>query len=906
MTIVDACTIVSRRELARARVLAATLHEHQPDATLTVLLLDGEPASAGEIEHARLLGFEEVVGERAGLIAAANPPGALALAVLPRLAQHLLDGGADSLIYLGAGQRVLGPLEELTELLNHHQIVLVARSIADASGTVDAGPAFAADRSRGAFSRELLALRDGPAMEALLAAWPRYFASGDDDGATAVSAWLDGVPAIAEDVAVLRDPGYGLDPLTLGRRSVAGDHDALQVEGQPARVLDLGELDPADPTACFAGSDRIRLSSAPALAGLVDQHAQALSAAGREQDADYPPAFARLQDGTRLTPVLRALLVEASGTGAVTHSPFTEAGRTELYEYCNQPAERGRSSGLTRLHMAIWEARDDLKSGYPHIDGPDGPGYAGWLCRYGGEEEGLALAWLPPAPELLFRDADPHVHEQERRWGVNVAGFFTSELGVGEAARLLIAGLDAAEIPALPIQGHLAPPSRQEAQFAHARPDEAAYPINIMCINGDGVPLFAREAGRSFFADRYTIALWWWEAGDPPAEWAAAYEFVDEVWVATQHIYDAVAPTSPVPVVRMTLPVLMPQVAQRTRRELGFPQEGFVFLYLHDYHSVAARKNPTGLIEAFRRAFPLGSGAKLVLKSINAHTSPEEHERIVLAAGEHPDITLIDGYVSGAEKNAMIAHCDCYVSLHRSEGFGLTVAEAMLLAKPVIATRYGGTQEFLNDENAYLVDWEPTRIGEGAFPYPPDGVWAEPDLDQAAGLMRRVLAEPEEAHARGAIAREEMLERHSPQVAGAAMRRRLELIHERMYARGARELNISHMESLDNGAVVKQMIAAAPEIGWGTGWLGRLRARLQRPTANWSSAYMAHERRIQEETQGAIERLDARLREVAQTLHDEQQSHHAEVLALLRRMGHDATPEDRPSRSTAGEDPKTP
>ena len=885
MASVDACTIVSRRELARARVLAATLHEHQPAATLTVLLLDGEPASVGGIEHARLLSFEDVVGERAGLIAAANPPGALAFAVLPHLAQHMLDGGADSLIYLGAGQRVLGPLEELTGLLSHHQIVLVARSIADASGAAGDGFAFAADRSHSAFSRELLALRDGPATKALLAAWPRYFVSGDDDGAVAVSAWLDGVPAIAEDVAVLRDPGYGLDPLTLARRSVAGDPDALRVDGQPARVLDLGELDPADPTACFAGSDRIRLSSAPALAELVDRHAQELLSAGNEQDLSHPPAFDHLEDGARLTPTLRALLVEAIGEVAVTSSPFSDAGRKELYEYCSQPADRGRSSGLTRLHMAIWEAREDLKSGYPHIDGPDGPGYAGWLCRYGGEEEGLAPAWLPPAPELIFRDADPHVHEQERRWGVNVAGFFTSELGVGEAARLLIAGLDAAEIPALPIQGHLAPPSRQEAQFAHARPDEAAYPINIICINGDGVPLFAREAGHSFFADRYTIALWWWEAGDPPAEWAAAYEFVDEVWVATQHIYDAIAPTSPVPVVRVTLPVLMPEVAQRTRRELGFPQEGFVFLYLHDYHSVAARKNPTGLIEAFRLAFPPGSGAKLVLKSINADTSPEEHERIVLAAGGHPDITLIDGYVSGAEKNAMIAHCDCYVSLHRSEGFGLTVAEAMLLAKPVIATRYGGTQEFLNDENAYLVDWEPARIGEGAFPYPPDGVWAEPDLDQAAALMRRVLAEPEQARARGAIAREQMLERHSPQVAGATMRRRLELIHERMYERGARALNLAHLPSTLDGELVADRIAAAPRISWGRSrLLAYLKWRLQRPIADWANAYAAQQRSIDSEMHSEIERLDARLREVAQTLQDQQQAHHAETLAVLRGL----------------------
>jgi glycosyltransferase involved in cell wall biosynthesis len=819
MTTVDVCMIVSRRELARARVLVATLHEHQPDATLTVLLLDGDPASVGEIEHARLLGLEEVAGEQAGLLTAANPPGAMALAVLPQLARHLMVAGAESVIYLGAGQRVLGPLEELAELVSSHQVVLVANSPLDSSG---AGP-FRPDPSRGAYSHELLALRSGPATTALLAAWPRYFASGDDAGAAAVSAWLDGVPAIAEDVAVLRGHREDSD-LVFDSDSAANDERA------------------------------------------------------------YPAAFDRLQDGALLTPTLRTLLVDAIRADEVRSSPFTEAGRRELYAYCNQPAKQGRAVGLTRLHMAVWAARDDLRLGYPHIDGPDGAGFAGWLCLNGAEQEGLVAELLPPTPDLAYRDANPHVHEDPPRWGVNVAGFFTAELGVGEAARLLISGLDAASIPALPIQGHLVPPSRQDEEFAYARIDEAAYPVNILAINGDGVPVFAREAGRSFFEGRYTIALWWWEVGEPPADWLASYEFLDEIWVASQHIYDAIAPTSPVPVVRMTLPVLPPKVAAGTRAELGLPEDGFLFLYVHDYHSVAARKNPLGLIEAFRRAFPPGSGAKLVLKSINAETRPDEHERVVLAARGHEDITLLDAYVSGAEKNAMIAACDCYVSLHRSEGFGLTAAEAMLLGKPVIATRYGGTLEFMNDENSYLVGWEPTVVGEGAYPYPPEGIWAEPDLDQAAGLMRHVLSEPDEAARRGGIARREMLERHSPAVAGEAMRRRLALVHERLYREGSRSLNLAHLPSLSNREAVDGVIGSPPVIGWGSGRLARFRERLQRPVANWARAYIEHQGAIDTETQSAIARIDSRLHEVAQTLQDQQQGHHAETLAVLRRL----------------------
>jgi glycosyltransferase involved in cell wall biosynthesis len=882
MTAVNVCTIVSRRQLARARVLAATLHEHEPEATFTVLLLDGDSGEVGEIEHARLSSLDDVVTEGGGLMAAANPPGALAAAVLPRLLRLLLDEGEGPVIYAAAGQRILDSLAELWDVLGIHSLVLVARAQIPPA---DGHGAFAGERGGGAISERMLGMSASAATDRLLQVWPRWFADEGDDGASAVRDWFDQLPAIGEDVGVLRDPGYGLDPSMLRTRSLGPSRDALELDGRAVRTFDFGEQDPVRPTAFCECENVVRLSSVPALADLCTRHAGELLAAGFTQDAQREERYRTLSDGARLTPAIRRLLIEAVDGGELTESPFTDSGRAQLYSYLNEPGPRGRSIGLTRLHLEIWDQSRELQSAYPHIDGPDGSGFAGWLCRYGYEQEGLVPVLLPPAPELAFRDADPMLHEHEQRWGVNVAGFFTAELGVGEAARLLIAGLDAGGIPALPIQGKLIPPSRQGAEFSYAHPDEAAYSINIVCINGDGIPVFAREAGRSFFEGRHTIALWWWEVGDPPAEWSQAYEFIDEVWVATQHIYDAIAPTSPVPVLRMTLPVLMPEVAPRTRGELGLPEEGFTFLYLHDYHSVAPRKNPIGLIDAFRRAFSPGSGAKLVLKSINADTRPDEHDRIVLAVGEHPDITLIDRYVPGREKNAIIAHCDCYVSLHRAEGFGLTVAEAMLLSKPVIATRYGGTQEFLSDENAYLVDWQPVTVGEGAFPYSPEEVWAEPDLDQAAELMRHVFSEPEEARERGTTARRQMLQRHSPQVAGAAMRSRLALIHERMYKEGARALNLAHLPVLLDGELVPDRIASAPKISWGKGrLLAYLKWRLQRPVGDWAQAYAEHQRSIDSEMHDEIARIDERLREVARTLHEQQQAHHAETLAVLRSL----------------------
>ncbi len=139
---------------------------------------------------------------------------------------------------------------------------------------------------------------------------------------------------------------------------------------------------------------------------------------------------------------------------------------------------------------------------------------------------------------------------------------------------------------------------------------------------------------------------------------------------------------------------------------------------MFDFHSVIERKNPIGVIEAFRKAFAPESGASLVIKCINRETQPDEYDRLRFAARGHPDVHIIDRYVSAQEKDAMLAASDCYVSLHRSEGFGLTPAEAMYLGKPVIATGYSGNLDYMTPENSYLVDYELRRIGEGNFPYP--------------------------------------------------------------------------------------------------------------------------------------------------------------------------------------------
>ena len=208
------------------------------------------------------------------------------------------------------------------------------------------------------------------------------------------------------------------------------------------------------------------------------------------------------------------------------------------------------------------------------------------------------------------------------------------------------------------------------------------------------------------------------------------------------------------------------------RCRLGVP-DGFLFLFVFDYMSTTQRKNPVGLVEAFRGAFTPQDGAHLLIKTINAPLRPLAEEELLWACHGRDDIHVIDRSLTGPERDALMAACDCYVSLHRSEGFGLTMAEAMSIGKPVIATGYSGNVDFMTAENSYLVDYDIVRVGPDCEIYPADGEWAEPDLQQAARVMRSVYDDPAHARTLGEQARADIARLLSPEATGAAMRDRL-------------------------------------------------------------------------------------------------------------------------------------
>jgi glycosyltransferase involved in cell wall biosynthesis len=790
-------TIIARQEFALARTLGESIIRHMPRVELAVLVLDPVVAGDGGAEdgHAEvaltndglveglddqgieLLSARQLQLEGFPVLAGTRAMPELREAIKPQLVRRLLDRDpTQALLYLDPDSLVCGSLAEIERLADEHGLLLWPRT--GSSLPPDGRRPNEADlRGWGLYDAGQLAFGAGHAHGELLDWWERRAPAGRDQDAGAPP--VDRLATIAPSHREIREVALGASFWNLYGHALERGADGPLVDGASVRLLRLIDFDPDRAQELSGKQDRIRLADHEPLARLLRDYAERLIANGHPSARELPYGWDALPDGTRLDQRLRDIYARAVAEASLRASIFTRAGMEEFYAWLAQPAPEGAAYGINRLCWLVREAQPQLREGYPTLDDADqAAGYIGWLHAYGTEPGTLPSELVPPLSPR--QQIEQRARLASAPWGVNVAGYFRSELGVGQAARLTVAALDTVEVTLLPVHGRSVPSSRQEHEFTSLDADAARFPVNLVCVNADGLPGFREEVGERFFAERYTIGMWWWEVSSFPDAMRGSFSLLDEVWVGSEHVAGALMQSSPVPVYRVTLPVLLPHIERSDRGQLGLPLEGALFLFMFDYHSVFERKNPLAVVEAFKRAFPPGSGAALALKCTNSADDPSNHARLRAAVDGHPDIHLLEGYMAPSANDALIAACDCYVSLHRSEGFGLTPAEAMALGKPVIATGYSGNLDYMSERNAYLVDYELVPVGPGNAPYPAEAQWADPSIEHAAQLMREVLANPVAASGRGERARADLARTHSLQAAGRSMAIRLESIRARM------------------------------------------------------------------------------------------------------------------------------
>jgi glycosyltransferase involved in cell wall biosynthesis len=773
------------------RVLARGLRVHDPGAELTVLALGPAGGLAGEqLDVARPadLGLEEP---------ATPDRWADAVAMLkPALLQALLDRGPGPLVYLDATVDVHASLESMVarELASNH-MVLSARCAAELPDDgLDPGPEDLRDAGR--LGSALVAVGPAPETAAILDWWaervaraglpPASAALGHRHAARALTVWADLAPGRFAGVGTLRDPGSAVSRWNLHEHHLGrGPGGEVTVDGRPLRFTHFEGFDPLRPYLLGPRPGRARPATSEPLAELAGSYARRLIDAGWEDARRRADVGRRLPDGTVFDDRMSHLLADAAGEGR-SWDVFEPDQLEEFLDWLAGPAPHGSHAGVNRFLWRLYRERDDLQRVYPDLDGADGEGLVGWAWAFGRSELRIPARLLPPRPawirERPAHSRPPLVLPRGPRPGlsVNVTGLFRGTLGLGEAARGYVQALEAAHVPVSTSTVDLSQFVKEfrgpqtgygTVDFAELSAAGAAG-FNLICINADELPAFADSVGEEFFTARPSIGVWAWETDHVPERWAPSFELLDEIWVYSRYVAENLARAAPVPVRCVPPPVSSPDHGG-VELDLGVP-DGFQFLFMFDFFSTTCRKNPVGLVQAFRQAFEPGEGPQLVVKTINGVHRPEALEEVLWAARGRPDVHVVDRSLSARERDALVAGCDCYVSLHRSEGFGLTIAECMALGKPVIATAFSGPTDFMTEENGYLVPYEIVRVGADCQIYPPEGTWADPDLAVAARLMREVVEDPAEASAKGQRARADIARLYAPEVTGAIARARLE------------------------------------------------------------------------------------------------------------------------------------
>lgn len=361
--------------------------------------------------------------------------------------------------------------------------------------------------------------------------------------------------------------------------------------------------------------------------------------------------------------------------------------------------------------------------------------------------------------------------------GINLIGYVRAESGVGESSRATLRCLNAANIPYSIIDFRTGNVSRMEEHVESSHERGLRYGINLFHINADQLNLAISTLGEDNFAGGYSIGYWAWELEHFPEEWVGAFKHLNEVWVPSTFCQRAIAEKSPVPVLCVPHSVVHDQPGAPDRQRFGLRQDSVVFLIMADLLSISERKNPLGAVEAFARAFENDDQAvELVVKLSNVDADPKAFKRMRELADQSPNIHLIKGYLDRKDLSSLFDTADCFVSLHRSEGFGLGMAEAMVRGKVVIGTGWSGNVDFMNASNSLLVSYRLIPLEKDLGPYRKGELWADPDMDDAVEKMQMVASRADLRASLGSRALMDCQMNLSPAVIGSTIHNRLSRI----------------------------------------------------------------------------------------------------------------------------------
>lgn len=825
---VAVCTIVAQNYLAFARTLMRSLSRWQPDWERFVLLCDEAPTEVGipPGEFSTLL-YRELPLPEPRKLAFRYSILELATAVKPWLMEELFERGYDAVIYFDPDILLCSALEELESMVfGGASAVLTPHLTAPLQ---DSGSPGEIDILRaGTYNLGFIALGRPSVARDLLRWWQgknEYHCIVQPDAGLFVDQkWIDLVPGMFEGVEILRHPGYNVAYWNLPLRRVHRENGTWRVDGEPLRFFHFSGFDPMRPQGFSKHQDRFDYGNLGEVVDLCDAYATRIREAGHERLRELPYAFGRFRDGARIADAARHIY----RTRPAVQRDAGEDPFALPHEYFDRPVRADRRSPTLAM-QGVWELRPDLQAQYPDPNGSDLEAFAGVFASAVAQECGLPVESVGAARALLSRGQEPVArsrqalgrsvwnagrraariltprqkqrikrllgvassspqgeHAAARRLvtplptdgdratelpAVTVVGYFSHATGVGESARRAVDALRSARVSHRVLDCGAPGLHRRSERLVHGAP--RACPVNILHVNADQVLAVTQQIAPELLEGAWNIGVWHWELSEFPECWRESFSPLQEIWAPSRFVQEALMPVSPIPVNWMPHCIDFETDSADWRTHFGLPKDRLLVLVMYDSASVRHRKNPLGAVEAFVKAFGDRPDVGLVLKARVSERHPTEHEALTSVLERVPQAHVVQGDLGREESHGLESACDIFLSLHRSEGFGLPIAECMYLGKPVVATHWSGNADFMGPENSCPVRFRLVELEQDHPPYRRGSVWAEPDIDHAVDWLRRLARDDAWRRELGRRAAASIREQLAPEVIGARQRRRL-------------------------------------------------------------------------------------------------------------------------------------
>lgn len=333
--------------------------------------------------------------------------------------------------------------------------------------------------------------------------------------------------------------------------------------------------------------------------------------------------------------------------------------------------------------------------------------------------------------------------ENVKSKGINVIGFAEYTLGLGEDARTMISALKMAGFESGSIRPHFKPIQEPTMPLKNSLSDEK-FSISIFCMPAIEMVRLALQDERNLInSDTYKIGWWPWELPKWPEKFSYVGNMVDEIWAQSNYVFEAyqtLQKHNSITIRHVPPVVEIPMPTENIRKKYDLKEDTFLFYLLFDGNSWLSRKNPLAGVMAFQKAFPKKEkNVGLIIKAMNIKPQDNMWQEILKISQQDDRIKIITETFSRQMIINFMHSCDAYISLHRSEGFGRVIAEAMLLGQPTIVSNYSGNTDFCNEKTSFLVDGKLIPLKKNDYIFPEEQKWFEADIDAAVKCLLDVF-----------------------------------------------------------------------------------------------------------------------------------------------------------------------